>query len=267
MPGPSLPTDPSSARRDIPAPLLSVLTALIGAGQRIEAIKRYRIATGADLVTAKTVIDALAAGVPPPAAGTSTGANWQMKGSVPFTMEKGIGVLRLLALFCWLCALLAALAAGWQAYDRDTVSRTWPQVDAEVVACRLVDHPSRRRTIDLWTLKEVGATLSLACAFRYSVDGREHTAETRSHSTYAAEYTTAMQRWASAHPPHSRQAIHYDPADPQSISLGEADAAFEPDTPEHRLRLALLFGGMGVLLFGGGLWLATVKRRRDDFPG
>lgn len=50
---------------DIPEPLLSALKALVDAGQRIEAIKRYRLATGADLVTAKGVVDALAAGRKP----------------------------------------------------------------------------------------------------------------------------------------------------------------------------------------------------------
>ena len=47
---------------DIPEPLLSALQALIDAGQKIEAIKRYRFASGADLATAKGVVDALAAG-------------------------------------------------------------------------------------------------------------------------------------------------------------------------------------------------------------
>jgi hypothetical protein len=90
---------------DIPPLLCSALTALIGAGQRIEAIKRYRLATGADLVTAKGVVDALAAGAPLPggAGGDARPApgRWQMQGDVPFTLAKGIGVLRLMALFFW----------------------------------------------------------------------------------------------------------------------------------------------------------------------
>lgn len=257
----------------IPQPLLSALTALIAAGQRIEAIKRYRLATGADLVTAKGVVDALAAGRPRQGGGAdaSDGATpaprWWTQTTIPFTLDKAIGMVRLFALFFWLCALLAAIAAGWQAYDRDTVRRTWRQADAEVVACRLVDHQSSRRAIDLWTLKEVGPTLSLACTFRYSVAGRPYTGETRSHSSYAPAPTAAMQRWARDHAPGSRQPIYYDPAEPQSISLGDADAGFEPDTVEHRLQLALLFGAAGVLLFGGGLWLAAVKQRREASSG
>jgi uncharacterized protein DUF3592 len=277
MRGPVTPTDPDTTDRrgapdgaaDIAQPLLSALTALIAAGQRIEAIKRYRLATGADLVTAKGVVDALAAARPrqDDGAGATPAPRWRMQTTIPFTLDKAIGILRLFALFFWLCALLAAIAAGWQAYDRDTVRRTWPQADAEVVACRLVDHESRRHTIDLWTLKEVGPTLSLACTFRYSVDGRPYTGETRSHSSYAPALTAAMQRWARDHAPGSRQSIYYDPAKPHSISLGDADAGFEPDTVEHRLQLALLFGAAGVLLFGGGLWLAAVKQRREASSG
>jgi hypothetical protein len=146
------------------------------------------------------------------------------------------------------------------------VRRTWPETEAEVTACRVVDHHTPRR-VDLWTLQEAGPTLSLACSFRFSVDGREQIGETRSHGTDAPDLTAAMQRWALHHPPGSRQAIRCDPVDPRSISLGEADAEFEPDTVDHRLQLALLFGAAGVVMFGVGLWLAAIKQRRDASSG
>ena len=271
-----MPVDPSQSRRpegataDIPAPLRAALTALIDAGQRIEAVKRYRTVTGTDLVTAKGVVDALAAGRPSPDPAARPGSvprAWQTQSNVAFTMAKAIGLLKLMAWFCWLLAAIAAVAAGWQAYDRGTVRDTWPEMDAKVLACRLVEHQDRRRTIDLWTLKEVGMTLSLRCAYRYSVDGRDYTGETRSHSTYAPELTAAMRQWVDDHPSGSSQAIRYDPADPQRISLGDADAGFEPDTPEHRTRLAFLFSATGVAFFGAGLWLAAVKQRREASSG
>ena len=270
---PGMPRAPGSGTAAVTEPLLSALKALIGAGRTIEAIKRYRLATGADLVTAKGVVDALAAGRPPSAAATSVDTQplprlrWQVQAVVPFTTAKAAGVLRLLALFFWLCASLAAVAAGWQAYERDTIRQSWAQTNAEVVRCRLVDHQTRRRTFNLWTLKEVGPTFSLACRFRYGVDGRDYTAETRSHSTYVEYLTAAMGQWVNDHEPGSRQMIYYDPSNPQNISLGDADAGFEPDSTEHRLQLALMFGGGGVVLFGGGLWLAAVQRRRDLSAG
>jgi hypothetical protein len=49
--------------------------------------------------------------------------------------------------------------------------------------------------------------------------------------------------------------------------LGDADAGYEPDTPEHRLQLTLLFGVVGTLFFGGGLWRAGVQQRRDASSG
>ncbi|HKW55383.1 MAG TPA: DUF3592 domain-containing protein [Stellaceae bacterium] len=266
---PRIPVAPVSDGGAMPAPLRAALTSLIGAGQRVEAIKHYRLATGADLVTAKGVVDALAADVPM-SGGDAAGSaprRWQMQSSVPFTLAKGIGVTRLVALFLWLCALLAALAAGWQAYDRDTIRRDWPVVDARVAACRLVEHQSRRQGIDLWTLEKLGPSMSLACSFRYRVGGRDYTAETRSHSSDAPAAAKAMQRWAATHPPGTRQSVYRDPADPQRISLGDADAAYEPDTVEHRVQLAVMFGSAGILLWGVSLWLAAIQRRREMSAG
>jgi hypothetical protein len=247
----------------MPAPLRAALISLINAGDRIAAIKHYRLATGADLVTAKGAVDALAASTPPPPGSDGPRRGWQMQASVPFTLAKGIGVARLFALFFWLCALLATLAAGWQAYDRDTIRRDWPVVDAHVAACRLIEHEGRRQGVDLWTLEKLGPPTSLACSFRYRVGARDYTAETRSHSSDAPAAVRGMERWVVSHPRGTRQAIHYDAADPQNISLGDADAAFEPDTVEHRVQLAVMFGGAGILLWGMSLWLAAIQRRRE----
>jgi hypothetical protein len=51
----------------------------------------------------------------------------------PFTLAKLISALRLVAWFCWLCGLIAAIAAGWQAYDRETVRTTWAELSRHVV--------------------------------------------------------------------------------------------------------------------------------------
>jgi hypothetical protein len=253
---------------DIPEPLLSALQALIDAGQKIEAIKRYRFASGADLATAKGVVDALAAGRPRQAgAATSPAWNWQTQTIIPFTLAKLIGALRLVAWFCWLCGLIAAIAAGWQAYDRETVRTTWAQATAEVVQCRAVERSSSKRRFDLWTLSELPRNTYLVCAYRYTALGRAYTAEARSHSTDKAPLVAAMHAWVTEHPPGQPQSVYYDPADPQSISLGDADAGYEPDTPERRLQLTLLFGVVGTLFFGGGLWLTAVQQRRDASSG
>ena len=253
----------SAAGADLPPPLRAALLSLIAGGDRIAAIKRYRTATRADLVTAKDVVDRLAAGTPLQAGGTGAQRGWRVQASVPFTLARAVGLTRLFALFLWLCALLAALAAGWQAYERDTIRRSWPVADADVVACRPVEHHAGRRRIDLLTLEERGPPTSLVCRFRYSVDGRQLEAETRSHSSDALSMVGAMHSWAAAHRPGTHQPIHYDPADAQRISLGDADQAFEPDTVEHREQLALLFGAGGIALYGISLWLAAIQRRRE----
>lgn len=130
-----------------------------------------------------------------------------------------------------------------------------------------VEHYRSKRTIDLWTMKEAPRRTSLTCAFRYGALGRQYTGETHSHSTDRPALVAAMHDWIAAHPPGSTQPIRYDPTDPRSISLGDADIAFEPDTPEHRIDLAMLFGAGGAAFFGCGLWVDAIRRRRETSAG
>jgi Protein of unknown function (DUF3592) len=252
----------------IAPPLLAELEALVSRGALIDAIKRYRFATGAGLVEAKQVVDALAAGrapgsTPPPISGGA----WQVQASVPFTLAKAAGVLRLLAAFLWLCMLLAAGAAAWGGYDRHVVSTAWPEVEAQTVKCKAAEYHGGKRRIDLWTMKEAPPSTVLACTFRYGALGRQYTGETRSHSTDRPALVAAMHDWVARHPPGTTQRVRYDPADPQRISLGDADLSFEADTPEHRIDLAVLFGAVGILFFGGGRWVDAIRRRREAAAG
>jgi hypothetical protein len=225
-------SDHAARQESLPGTFLAELRALLAQGRQIEAIRRYRLVTGADLATAKTAIDRL--------------------GRANARVSVG-GVVRLLAAFFWLCAILAATAAGWQAHERRIVNDTWPQVDAEVVKCSVVTHtPMRSPTF-----------ATLACQFRYRVDRVDHTANTGSTGIPSVAQEAAMHAWVAQHRPGSRQVIRYDPADPQRISLGDADAAFQADTPGLRLRLAGLFTGGGVLFVALAAWLAA-RRRRDD---
>lgn len=231
----------------LPAPVLEELKALIARGEEVSAIRRYRQATGCDLATAKDAVEALGAGMP---AAPAAGAGAALK---PALRAKLVGTLRLFTGFLWLCAALAAIAAAWEAYDRSVVEHRWPVTEAEVVKCAIVTHSSRRGP-DFDTL---------GCTFRYRVEGVERTARTGSTGIPSAEQEAAMHRFIARHPPGARQAIHYDPADPRSISLGDADAAFQADTPQSRLRLAGLFAGGGVLLFAISMWLVPRLRAED----
>ena len=252
----------------IAQPLLAELRALVSTGAQIDAIRRYHLATGASLVEAKHVVDDLAAGrTPDPTSPPMPGGVSQVQANIPFTLAKAVGVLRLFAAFTWLGGLLAAGAAGWAAWERHVVGTAWPEVEAQTVKCQAVERYRSKRTIDLWTMKEAPRRTSLACAFRYSALGRQYTGETHSHSSDRPALVAAMHDWVRTHPPGSTQSVRYDPAAPQRISLGDADLAFEPDTPEHRIDLAVLFGAGGALFFGGGLWLDAVRRRREAAAG
>jgi hypothetical protein len=248
--------------------LRAELTALVSRGAKIDAVKRYRFATGASLVEAKQVVDALAAGrTPGPMSPPITGRAWQVHTSVPFTLAKAVAMFRLLAAFTWLCGLIAAGAAAWGAWERHVVSTAWPEVEAQTVKCKAVEHYRSRRTIDLWTMKEAAPSTSLTCTFRYDALGREYTGETRSHNSDRPALVAAMHDWVRTHPPGSTERVRYDPADPQSISLGDADLAVEPDTPEHRTDLAVLFGAAGIVFLGGAMWLDAIRRRRELSAG
>src|SRR5690348_4485633 len=186
---------PASSESDggLSEPLLAELKALASSGAQIDAIKRYRFATGASLVEAKRVVDNLAAGrTPAPTSPPIAGRAWQVRTSIPFTLAKAVAMLRLLALFTWLCGLLAAGAAGWGAWERHVIGTAWPEVAAQTVKCKAVEHYRSRRTIDLWTMKEAAASTSLACTFRYDLLGRQYTGETRSHNSDRPALVAAM---------------------------------------------------------------------------
>ena len=234
----------TAAGADVPGPLLTELKALVAQGQQIGAIKRYRLMTGADLAKAKDVIDALGRSVTPADALRSVGA-----GAVRTSLG---GVIRLFAAFFWLCAILAGTAAAWQAYDRAVVRNTWPEIDAEVVKCTVVEHRGRQ------------PFSILACQFRYVVHGSEYIAKTGSTGIPSPEQVAAMRDWVAHHRPGERQVIHVDPDDPRNISLGDADAAFQADNLENRLRLAGMFAGGGVLLIAAASWLAARQPRRES---
>ena len=220
---------------DLPGSFLAELRALLAQRRQIEAIRRYRLITGADLAAAQAAILRI--------------------GRADARLSLG-GVVRLLAAFFWLCAILAAVAAGWQAYDRSVVNETWPRIDAEVVKCSVTTHGSTRNP----------PLSTLACQFRYNLHDVEYTARTASTGFPSAEQEAAMHAWVAHHRPGSRQVIHYDPADPRNISLGNADATFQADTPAQRLRLAALFAGGGILFLAFASWLAARQRRQDDAP-
>src|SRR6185437_6623107 len=140
--------DRSESGGGMSQPLLAELTAMVSSGAKIDAIKRYRFATGASLVEAKQVVDALAAGrAPGPMSPPIVGRPWQVHSSVPFTLAKAVGLMRLLAAFMWLCGLIAAGAAAWAAWERHVVSTAWPEVEAQTVKCKAVEHYRSRRTI------------------------------------------------------------------------------------------------------------------------
>jgi hypothetical protein len=58
-PYPSKPSPSATAPMDLPAGIDAELRALVARGDLIEAIRRYRAATGADLQRSKEAIDAL----------------------------------------------------------------------------------------------------------------------------------------------------------------------------------------------------------------
>jgi Protein of unknown function (DUF3592) len=216
---------------DLPGSVAAELRALLAQGRPIEAIGRYRLETGADLATAQAAVERIG------------------RGDARLSFR---GIVTLLAAFLWLCAILAVIAAGWQAYDRRVVSRAWPQIGAEVVKCAVVAHSSTQHP----------TFSTLACQFRYNVHDTEYTGRTGSTGVPSAEQQAAMHAFVAHHRPGTRQLIHYDPADPRRISLGDADASFQADTPASRLRLAGLFAAGGVLFVALGTWL--IGRRRQE---
>jgi hypothetical protein len=172
------------------------------------------------------------------------------------------GVLVLFGWFALLVALLQLGTGGWYAYRRHEESTTWPPAAARLTACRV--HTS----YDGWHGR-ARALHHVECVFHYDADGVARTVTSRVGDTVSvvsgqiditapAVSLASLQTWVRAHPDGTTQAIHYDPADPERLSLVGTDDVVVIRTPAAYVRGAATFAALGAALLACGL---LVRRR------
>jgi len=153
----------------------------------------------------------------------------------------------------------------WQV-GRDYVQRTkWPAVRARVEGCSIYD------TWDYAGTPSTKTALSkrsyVRCRLRYQVGDSEQDGIAQAgdaittygmHRLFFAKLTTAkMHQWIAGHHPGSLLLVHYDPSDPNNLSLAGQDTDLKGATPSQRL----WFGGFACA--GGLLIIAIAKQQRE----
>jgi hypothetical protein len=134
-------------------------------------------------------------------------------------MSLWVGGLLLIAYMALVLGIALRFEAASRARQENAEWNEWQPVTAHVKSCFLVqDHPiSAHRSV----------IFKIDCRFRYAVNGTEYTGSTVTSGAQHGLYRGAappreaapMDIWARLHPPGSLQVIHYNPKNPEQVSL------------------------------------------------
>ena len=208
---------------DDPKPSPAVID-LASRSRTIEAIKRYRRETGVDLVTAKSVVDAL-----PRGGSTAVGK----------TASPGTGASGRAAAFLAATTLgfIGAAVTGLGLY-RAQVASAWPRAGGEIVRSRFVSGTSK--TSD-----------RLDVEYTFEVAGQVHRGTRISYTLiWGTGFTRAAQ---SRYPTGTKVTAHYDPADPSRSVL---------EVRPPRLYLVVFVVSLIALAWGLARWIQQAQRER-----
>jgi hypothetical protein len=153
--------------------------------------------------------------------------------------------------------------SGWQ-YIQST---RWLAVKAKVVGCSIAgswEDSGSPNSRNVW-----GESSQVRCTFDYETGGVAHESTTMAGSSifnsgrrvYPAPKVTkaTMREWIARHPPQSVLVIHYNPSEPNEISLAGADDELRSTLPYDRL----LFGVISTVVGLGLVLFAKMVRRRS----
>ena len=117
---------------------------------------------------------------------------------------------RLIGAFFTCVGLPSVVIGLWMGHVQDTVIKTWPTVDAEVIKTQInVTHERSTRTGFRTTRYET------EIEFRYTVGGKEYTS--RSTPGYRTGRYSIMKRIADTYAPGTHHPIRYNPEYPNII--------------------------------------------------
>jgi len=170
------------------------------------------------------------------------------------------------SVFLLLIGALFLLEGAWRSYRQYFESTKWPAVEARVVRCSISGSwhsggtPASRNI--------AGETLYVRCTLAYQSEGLKHESTLNVGDTiffltgkklFTPRITAAaMHEWIARHPPGSVLAVHYDPSDPNRISIAGADRELRAYSPKDRLQLGIFVITVGTVL----LAVTTLARKR-----
>lgn len=157
---------------------------------------------------------------------------------------------------------LFLLEGAWHAW-RDYIQRTdWPAVMARVDDCSIYEtwgYAGSPSTKSSWSKSSY-----VRCRLRYRVGDSERRGVAKigdavstygTHSLFFAQLTIPkMHQWIADHHPGSFLLVHYDPSNPNNLSLAGEDADLKRATPVECL-------WFGLFACTGGLVILQLARR------
>jgi Protein of unknown function (DUF3592) len=173
-------------------------------------------------------------------------------------MTKLLQFLALSGVIVLLGGSLFLLDGAWRTYRQYVESTKWPSVEARVAGCSIggswhaAGSPSSRNI--------QGESSYVRCTLDYQTGGlvRENTINvgSRIFTSPSGKYpvsrvtVAAMHDWIARHPAGSTLTVHYDPSDPNNVSMAGADSELRTDSPKDRFQLGILgtVGGLALLV-------------------
>jgi hypothetical protein len=163
------------------------------------------------------------------------------------------------------------LDGAWRSYLL-YMHTAWPAVEARVVECKLSaydDYNSSRRAS--------GRNSYVRCSFEFEVAGYRRISSTDVGNpvftsselrTFLSSGVTLaqMRRWVIRHPPGSLQTIHFNPSQPQEISLAAAEEELENAPPKRSICAALIILCAAIVLIGLGRRIHAPIHAEGPFP-
>ena len=150
-----------------------------------------------------------------------------------------------------------------QSYVQYVQSKIWPAVEARVVRCSVVQvlilyHPGGSMRLS----SRPGMKSYIGCRFAYQVCGSARETFARPGSPIITDQQpldlgtpkvtpAKLQGWVFLHRPGSTLTIHYDPSNPDNISLAGTDDEIKDMLPLERFLFGVLAATTGLIMILG----------------
>lgn len=155
--------------------------------------------------------------------------------------KKATGSPRVIGAIFFFVGLGMLVGAFFFGRKQLTILNTWPVAQAEVLSSEVTTHESSDNGSN---------TYGVLVEFRFTVDGREHTAS--STRGYTTSFRGSMQRTADRFARGTRHPIHYNPHEP-------TDIRFNAGYSLEFFGIPAFLGGMGLLFAGVGFAVMRKK--------